>query len=172
MNFSNIKIRRVLKEDADLLAFCFCKAEIISFFEKPQLFVDAGLMKLFDEEKRDKKVTLFTMEHDKEAVGVAAFVNIDWENRNAQLTTTLTEQSFSTLNSIDLLKWFIRYGFDNLNFHRIYGMAVPSRPQFIEICEAAGLAKEGTMQKTVYRNGRYEALEMYSILQHNVTRSL
>lgn len=64
----------------------------------------------------------------------------------------------------EAVKQVVRYAFDELKFHRIYGEASPRNPGSIRVLENAGFHKEGISQRNVKINGVWEDHQVLAIL--------
>lgn len=64
----------------------------------------------------------------------------------------------------EAVKQVVRYAFDELKFHRIFGEASPRNPGSIRVLEKAGFHKEGISRSNVKINGKWEDHQVLAII--------
>ncbi|WP_127586396.1 GNAT family N-acetyltransferase [Paenibacillus koleovorans] len=64
----------------------------------------------------------------------------------------------------EAVKQVVRYAFEKLHFHRIYGEASPRNPGSIRVLEKAGFHKEGISRSNVKINGVWEDHQVLAII--------
>lgn len=108
----------------------------------------------------------FAIEFDGQHVGGAGFCNINHQDRNAEVglfigVKELWDQGLGT----DTLRTLLRYGFDGLNFHRIYLRFFAENERGRRCYEKVGFKKEGRFREHNYRHGRWIDELRMSILE-------
>lgn len=96
---------------------------------------------------------IFDNETDKH-IGNITFQEIDWINRRAFIAYMLGDKNYSGKGIItQAVLMMMFYGFQKLNFDRIYGGVSELHGASIRICQKVGLLEEGRMRKHILRNG-------------------
>lgn len=102
-----------------------------------------------------------------EIVGNCGFFDTSWENRSAEIGIQIGEKKywdkgFGT-KAINLL---LEFGFESLNFHRLYLKVFETNQRAIRSYQKAGFILEGKMREGQYQNGVYVDIVLMSILRH------
>ena len=96
---------------------------------------------------------IFDNETDKH-IGNITFQEIDWINRRAFIAYMLGDKEFSGKGIItQAVLMMMLYGFQKLNFDRVYGGVSELHGASVRICQKVGLLEEGRMRKHLLRNG-------------------
>lgn len=110
------------------------------------------------QERSVKKEIAFEIWHkkDNKPIGTAGFSNINWFNRNANIFATIGEpdywgQDFGT----EVSKLLVDYGFEELNFHKIYAGIYSPNKRSLRAAEKIGLKYEATLKEQIYIDGEY-----------------
>ncbi|NVM44411.1 MAG: GNAT family N-acetyltransferase [Candidatus Lokiarchaeota archaeon] len=109
-----------------------------------------------DRHMRDHVV--FTIYHkgDKRPIGIVGFGRINWVNRNANIFGSIGEQEYWGRGIIgEATKLLIRYGFTELNFHKIYAGVYSPNARSLRAAEKLGFEKEGIIKESQYVDGQY-----------------
>lgn len=64
----------------------------------------------------------------------------------------------------EAIRQVVRYAFEELKFHRIYGEASPRNPGSIRAMEKAGFQREGIARSNVKINGKWEDHQVLAII--------
>jgi RimJ/RimL family protein N-acetyltransferase len=99
-------------------------------------------------------------------VGNCGLFGIDWQNRFAEVGIFIGEkgywnQGFGT-KSIRLI---LRYGFEDLNLHRIWLRVFETNQRAIRSYEKAGFTLEGKFRQAQYLDGKYVDVMIMSMLK-------
>jgi len=105
--------------------------------------------------KTDVMFEIWHKEDDK-PIGTAGLGDINWFNRNANLYVTLGEPEYWGQDiAPEVSKLLIDYGFEELNFHKIYvGIYSPNK-RSLRTAEKIGFKYEATLREQIYVDGEY-----------------
>jgi len=89
-------------------------------------------------------------------IGNITFQDINWLNRRAFIAYLLGDDSFSGKGIVtEAVLMMMYYGFNRLNFNRIYGGVTALHAASMKVCEKVGLKEEGRMRQHFFRNGEF-----------------
>lgn len=99
-------------------------------------------------------------------IGVTGLYDISWIPRAAEFRIAIGEKSFWGKGyGTEATKLIVEYAFDKLNLNQVH-LGVNAEDERANKCyKNAGFLFEGTKRESVYRNGRYYDLNLYSILR-------
>jgi RimJ/RimL family protein N-acetyltransferase len=87
-------------------------------------------------------------------IGNITFQDINWLNRRAFIAYLLGDNSFAGKGIVtEAVLMMMYYGFNRLNFNRIYGGVTALHGASMKVCEKVGLKEEGRMRQHFFRNG-------------------
>lgn len=102
-----------------------------------------------------------------EMVGNCGFFDTRWEDRSAQIGIQIGEKKYWDKGfGTKAVRLLLKYGFENLNFHRLYLRVFETNQRAIRSYEKAGFSVEGTMREAQFKNGEYVDVLLMSILEH------
>ncbi len=114
---------------------------------------------------RDSSVCNFAVEFEGQHIGGGGFSSIDGRHRNAEVglfigVPELWDQGLGR----DALETLIRFGFQQLNLHRIYLRVFVENKRAVHMYEKVGFRQEGRWRQAEFRHGRYHDTLWMSIL--------
>jgi RimJ/RimL family protein N-acetyltransferase len=128
----------------------------------------ANLEEWFDEaRKSDKEINLMIVDKktDKE-IGFCGFHEIRWLHRSAEYRVFICEKEYWDKGyGREVAKLMLRYGFELLNFNKIYLGVNASHVRAVNSYLQSGFVKEGVLREEIYRNSRYHDAVRMSILR-------
>ncbi len=127
-----------------------------------------NLEEWFDEvRKSEKDIVLMVVdkESDRE-IGYCGFHEIRWLHRSAEYRVFIGEENFRGKKyGQEVTKLMLRYGFELLNFNRIWLGVNASHTIAVDSYMKSGFVKEGLLRQEIYRNSRYYDAVRLSILR-------
>lgn len=103
-----------------------------------------------------------------EAIGICAFMNMDYKNRNVELSIVLGEKKFWGKGyGKQVMDLMIKLGFEEFNMHKLILRVMSFNDRAIRLYEKLGFEKEGTLKETIYRNGKYFDTIYFGLLKNN-----
>jgi RimJ/RimL family protein N-acetyltransferase len=98
---------------------------------------------------------IFDNENEKH-IGNITFQDINWINRRAFIAYLLGDASYAGRGIItEAVLMMMYYGFNRLNFNRIYGGVSSLHSASVKVCAKVGLKEEGRMKQHLFRNGEF-----------------
>ena len=97
-------------------------------------------------------------------IGVISLNNINFINRNCELSVIIGEKKGQNLNVlVEAHKLLLRHAFETLNLNRVYGGAINKEMNLL-FCRALGYSEEGILKNHVFKNGQYYDIYLFGIL--------
>ena len=122
--------------------------------------------KWLEDHYRDQNNFRFVIEDEnKQAVGIATLVEIDWKNRSAVHGIKIAQKADRGKGiGTDTVMAIMRYAFDELQLNRLettwFATNIPSQSMYLK----CGWQKEGVKRRSVYKRGEYRDLVIAGIL--------
>lgn len=114
-----------------------------------------------------RKMFMILDEHEK-PVGVCGLINIDTENRSAEVAIILGEKYRGRHLGSESLETLVAYGFKKLKLHRIGAEIFEYNKTSVKLFERMNFKFEATLRERLWRNGRWWDVYLYSILSGEV----
>ena len=147
----------------------------VEWFNDPQVLVFFGRyqpMSLAEEEKwyegmlGDSSARNFAIEFEGRHVGGCGFGRIDGRNAGAEVGLFIgLPELWDQGLGYDVLKTLVRFGFDQMNLHRIYLRVFAENERAVHLYEKVGFQHEGRWRDAEFRHGRYQDLLWMSVLR-------
>jgi RimJ/RimL family protein N-acetyltransferase len=103
----------------------------------------------------------------EEFVGVTGFENISWNNGTALIYIGIGEVKHRGQGyAKEAFKLTMEFGFEELNFHRIYLTVLEYNEPAIKLYEKLGFKREGVHREFIHRDGKRYDMYLYGILRH------
>jgi RimJ/RimL family protein N-acetyltransferase len=121
----------------------------------------------FESMLNDPNVLNFAIEYEGRHVGGAGFNGIRWRHQSAEVGLFIGEKALWGRGlGQDTLRTLLDYGFNQLNFHRIYLRVFAEHARAVRSYEALGFVHEGRLRQAEWRHGRWQDILIMSILRH------
>jgi RimJ/RimL family protein N-acetyltransferase len=121
------------------------------------------MFKYYEESGKSK---VFAVRKESTIIGVAGFDDIIKENQVATLFIGLgSENERGKGYGTETMRLLLKYGFENLNFHRIQLNVLEFNDKAIALYEKCGFKKEGIFREFVLRDGKRYNLLLYGLLK-------
>ena len=109
----------------------------------------------------------FAVELEGQHIGGCGFGNINYRHQRAEVGLFIGEKSLWNQGlGQDILRTAVAYGFEQLNFHRIYLRVFAENERAIRAYEKVGFRPEGRFREAEWRHGRWHDILFMSILRH------
>ena len=107
-------------------------------------------------------------------IGYISLNKIDHLNKTADAGgTVIGEKEYQDgVTVFESLKLLLDYAFLQLNINRITASCLPNHYLAPYSLQAFGFEKEGFMRQCIYKNGRYQDMEMYSLLRKDYDKAV
>lgn len=154
-------------EDASQLALWSEDAEYLRNMDSD--FVMPGSIESFEKshEKSSNSMEfrLRTLENDT-LIGFVALFSIEWNNQCGKMAIGIGDPNFRGKGyGTDALRLILRYGFCELNLHRIGLDVISYNQRAIHAYQKVGFQVEGTLRESVLRDGQKYDRILMSILR-------
>ena|SRR5688572_8157014 len=98
-------------------------------------------------------------------IGNVSFQEISWLARRASIAYLLGDNSFAGKGIItDAVMMMMYYGFNKLNFQRIFAGVSDLHEASKKVCIKAGLKEEGRLRNDLFRNGEFSDSIFYGAI--------
>ena len=161
-----VELRAVEREDLPRYVNWLNDPEVIHYFGRlgPMSLVEEE--QWFEDQLKQSNVRNFSVYYQGEHVGGAGYCRIDSRARNAEIglfigRKDLWDEGLGT----DVMTTLVRFGFEQMNLHRIYLRAYEENTRGIKCYEKAGFKYEGRWRHAEFRHGRYHDMLWMSILE-------
>ena len=89
-------------------------------------------------------------------IGVCGLTYIDWKNKHAEISCYLTKDDWQQSKEVvDTLKVLIKYGFEELNLHRLWAEVFTIAQKNIDLLVKMKFVNEGRLRQKLWRNGKW-----------------
>lgn len=103
---------------------------------------------------------------ENKPIGNIGFVNIIQKDRVAELGIAIGEKDYwSKGYGTEAAQLLIRYGFEQVNLHRINSSVFAFNERSLKLHRKLGFQEEGRQRKTHFRNGQYWDRVMFGLLR-------
>jgi RimJ/RimL family protein N-acetyltransferase len=92
---------------------------------------------------------------DQTIIGIVGLTEISWRNRLASLEIALDPNHWGQGYGGEALRLVLRYGFAELNLHRVQLTVFAYNEAARRLYEKTGFRHEGAFREAVYRDGQY-----------------
>ncbi len=100
-------------------------------------------------------------------IGTCGLHRIDWRSRSAGLGILIGDKDcWNQGHGTRAVGLLLRYAFAVLNLHRVWLEVFESNHRAVRCYEKAGFVREGCQRDGVFREGRYETVWTFGILEH------
>ena len=159
MNEMKVRLRPLLRKDSELLYEWITDRNLrvlnaayvpVSQIEH-EVWVDATL------KGREGAVFFVIEELDaNRAIGTCQLLSISSVHRSAELQIRIGDVSAQSRGlGSDAVRQLIRFGFDDLNLHRIFLQVFLTNERAIGAYEKCGFAREGILRQAAYIDGKF-----------------
>jgi RimJ/RimL family protein N-acetyltransferase len=110
---------------------------------------------------------------DKEtlSIGYCGFNDIHYKDQEATLGIAIGEKDYWEKGyGTEAMALLVRYGFEQLNFHRISSSIVEFNERSIGLHKRLGFQQDGRLREATYRNGRFWDYVLFGMLREEYNR--
>ena len=112
-----------------------------------------------------REIMFGVMDKKNNLVGVTGLTYIDWKNRHAEISIFLSKVGWQkTREACDALQLILKYGFGELNLHRLWVEIFSTMPKNIQLFSKMKFVPEGKLRQKLWRSGKWWDSDIYSIL--------
>ena len=164
-------LRRFEYSDADsMLKYWVADEKIQSLYSEPVYSTKAEVKQLLDKyissyEKEDYYRWAIIDRITNECIGQIAYFLVDSKNHFAEIEYCIGTEFQSKGFATEATKAIIKYGFENMNLHKVQICTKTINEPSKRVIEKCGFTYEGTLRDYFYMNGEYVGRLYFSILR-------
>ena len=163
------KLREIEKRDLKSInKWRNCK-QLIDCLGAPFRYISAEIDEIWYEnyqKNRQTTVRCSIVDEKDEIMGLISLTSIDAINKSAELHIMIGELSNHGKGlGTFAVKEILSHAFNNLNLNKVELSVLENNKKAIALYEKCGFQFEGVKRKSVYKNGEYFDLHLYSILR-------
>ncbi len=165
-----VRLRGFEKEDAEELHEAMNNPDMIRFLSvyKPHSKEEEEewIEKTWEERKKGEKYAFAIEEKENgELIGSISLMDIEDNNKRAEIGAWIKQEYWGKGYGTEAEKLIIKYGFEELNLHSIYGRVYEFNKRSQRAVEKTGFKKAGRFREAIYRHGEYHDAILYDILK-------
>ena len=148
-------IRPVTKDDLEWLREQRNRPEINFYFNQYDFISKEEQNEWYEKDVLTKKFYAFIIEDTSfKKIGYVGLKTLNWILRSAEFSIFVIPEEQKKGYGKEALREILRFGFENLNFHRIYSTVFDFN-KAIEVYKKVGFEVEGMLRDTCFKKGRY-----------------
>ena len=161
-----VLLRAIERDDLPNYVEWFGDAEVLAYFGRLLPLSLAQEEAWYEGQLQDPSVCNFAIEYEGRHIGGAGFSNVDGRNRSAEVglfigVPDLWDQGLGG----DVLRSLVRFGFEQMNLHRIGLRVFAGNERAVHLYEKVGFQHEGRWRQAEFRHGRYHDMLWMSVLR-------
>lgn len=103
---------------------------------------------------------------NNQAIGTCQLININWRHRSAELQIRIGDERFESRGyGFEAVNLLCRFGFADLNLHRIYLHVFGGNLQAINAHRKCGFVQEGLLKHAAFIDGQWTDVAVMGLLQ-------
>ena len=167
-NSDKVRLRPVEKKDLSLIQKWRNTDSIQPFLREYREMSLRHIENWYENMILDNKFEFFLVEDSKtNPIGISGFTYIDWINKNADLHLAIYEKPWGDIKiGNEIMKIMLNYGFNFLNFHRIYAEIYEIDKDKIELFNLFDFKKDAILRDHYYYKGKYTNSLIFSLLKN------
>ena len=123
----------------------------------------AGMRRFFDEKQRIRWG--IAQKQDNSIIGHCGFFDIDKYNCCAEISYCLKSGLWGQGIMTEALDAMLKFGFEDYGLNRIAARVMKGNDASIGALRKLGFVQEGLLRESLYKNGRYHDLLVFSVLK-------
>lgn len=162
------RLRRIERQDIPTFVRWFSDPEVREFLVINRPISTAEEEKWFERKLEEEGSEIFAIETtDGTHIGNIELFSVDERNRHAELGVVIGEKAYWGQGyGSDAIRTLLRFGFEEMNLHRIYLRVYEDNTRGIRAYEKCGFCQEGRLREANFRQGRYHDELVMGILSH------
>ncbi|MCP3739393.1 GNAT family N-acetyltransferase [Rossellomorea sp. BNER] len=119
--------------------------------------------------KRMKKTNFYSwgivLKETNQLIGLSGFRNLDLISYQGEIGAVIAKAYWKQGFGREILQTILSFGFKKLSLNRIYAKVLPQNKSVNHILRKYDFLLEGTLRETIYRNGSFSDINIYSLLK-------
>jgi ribosomal-protein-serine acetyltransferase len=153
-------IYTVIDKDRDHLKQWLVWVDDVKSFENTETNIKKRI-----EDFEKKEAASFFIYYENQWIGSVGFISIDNDNHNGEIGYWLSSAFEGKGLMTECVKACVRYGFEDLNLHRILIKCDADNVKSAGIPKRLGFILEGTLREDKNRQDHYRNTSMYGLLK-------
>lgn len=167
---ARLTLRQLRPEDADFI-YCF-NADLKTIEHIPRdpyssLQQAHERLEFFEKAYKDCSALWWMAEAQGKVLGYCGLFNIDAAANKAEIGYGLCPPAWGQGYATELIAELTRFGFQQLQLNRIYGLVSPSNKGSFRVLEKNGYACEGVLRQEFFARERYFDIAVIAKLREN-----
>lgn len=162
-------IREFTMEDARAVHEYACNGEILAYMAwgpntegETLAFVEKCIMMQHQQPRTVYEVAVTLQENGRLIGGISLYLS---SHRQGELGYCFNPLYWGQGYATEAAEAMLRFGFEELNLHRIYATCRPSNTGSAKVLERIGMRYEGHLREAAYYKGNWQDSLQYSILR-------
>ena len=165
-----VTLRAIEREDLPNYVRWLNDPRVLRYFGRLVPLSLAQEEKWYEGMLQDRTVRSFAIEFEGRHIGGCGFRDIDKHHRCAEVGLFIgIPELWSQGLGRDALATLLRFGFEEMNLHRIYLRVFAENERAVHLYESLGFQHEGRWRQAEFRHGRYHDILWLSILEDEWT---
>jgi diamine N-acetyltransferase len=162
-----ITLRAIERQDLPDYVRWLNDPKVLEYFGSPVPLSLAQEERWYEQMLQDSETCAFAVEFERQHIGGAGFNQIDGRHAHAEVGLFIgPPELWDRGLGADVLQTMLRFGFAQMNLHRIYLRVFAENKRAIRLYEKMGFQHEGRWRQNEFRHGRYHDILWMSILRH------
>lgn len=123
----------------------------------------AGMQRFFDEKQRIRWG--IAQKTDNTIIGHCGFFDIDRFNCCAEISYCSKRELWGQGIMTEAVDAMLKFGFEDYGLNRIVAKVIKDNVGSIKVLQKLGFVQEGILRESLYKNGQYHDLIVFSILK-------
>lgn len=115
---------------------------------------------------RAKFQLAIALQSDERLIGNCGIRKATFDVSEAEIGYELAPQQWGQGYASEAARAMVRFGFEELDLHRIWAECIADNRRSVRVLEKAGLQLEGRLRDKVYFKGRWWDTLLFAILEH------
>lgn len=126
-----------------------------------------GYLRYIMRQYRNNEPSSWGIEHKESGhlIGTIGYMWWNRENRSAEVGYSLSRKHWNQGLMTEALRAVLRFGFEDMNLHRIEAQHETTNPASGKVMEKVGMQKEGILRGRLYNKGKFVDVALYAILR-------
>jgi len=161
-----VELRAIERENLPAYVEWLNDPEVMMYFGPMEPMSLAEEQQWYDAQLKQSNTRNFGIFYNDEHVGGAGYSQINWRDRSAEVGLFIGRKDLWNRGlGTDIMSTLVRFGFEQMNLHRIFLRVFEENARAIACYERVGFTLEGRWRDAEFRHGRYHNMVWMSILE-------
>ncbi len=162
-----VRLRALTEVDAELLNPLFCDSDVLEGLQISFPQAIEGYLDFYRRQREDPASQNFVIERlsDGQAMGGCGLLDIFDRASSAGVGIWIGRPYWGQGFGTDATRTLCRFGFREMNLHRIYLHVYATNPKAVRAYEKVGFVIEGTLREDIFVGGRFANAHIMGLLE-------